>query len=578
MRLAFLPLLVATAAVAQADPSRFAPADSLAVVRWQWGSRWTKELGPTRIGKALADAPFVAALQQAMTPLAEVMPAPLTDFLKGLPGALEGYDGEVVAALRLDPATLAKAMRDNRPPAMAAVLALGPDGDTDLEALAQKLNALLPREGAVGTRLADRDVDVHHFDMLQVSTFAVRDGCVVAVAGLDLATQGEWFLAPSQPPIELSPEARRAIVSAHLELGGLMKVVPDLLPDMRLPAEAVQSLWRLYGIGTLRGGGFLLRAVGDRTEQEAWLDFDDGERGLFDVVLPARTARPALLRFLPAGTRSFTSRPFDPRALQSLYTRTWAALGDAVPMPRDQFEAEFTRMLKVRLDEDLLALLGDEYLSILDLGLVVDPDAEEQDAVTEKVDEKFGDTCYVIALRDGQRFQKSLETALRARGLHAGRKSEEYAGTKLHRLKVLGAFPIEYAVTDTFLVIGVGAGEGTARNVRGVLDAAAAVGNGASGTPLPDDVAAMMTGLPEGHCGVDATSLLEAIDGMLANFATLETMLAGEGMELADVEGPWAELVAVSKPLRKALSLHRADLGVTVLLSGKRRATYVTRL
>jgi hypothetical protein len=117
-----------------------------------------------------------------------------------------------------------------------------------------------------------------------------------------------------------------------------------------------------------------------------------------------------------------------------------------------------------------------------------------------------------VTLRDGKAFADAVEKALRKRGLHAARKTEEYAGVKVHRMNLLGSYPIEYAIADQLLVLGIGGREGTQRNLRGVLDRAAAAAAGKPARDLPAPVSARLQRLPPDWCGLSVTSLLDILD------------------------------------------------------------------
>src|SRR5204862_200381 len=99
---------------------------------------------------------------------------------------------------------------------------------------------------------------------------------------------------------------------------------------------------------------------------------------------------------------------------------------------------------------------------------------------------------------DNEHLAVDADVALTAntRGLHAARKTEEYAGTKVHRLRV--GVEIEYAVTDDLLLLGFGNSAGAQKSLRAVLDERAAR---AAGKPAAEPTAGVkerLTRLPDG--------------------------------------------------------------------------------
>jgi hypothetical protein len=283
-------------------------------------------------------------------------------------------------------------------------------------------------------------------------------------------------------------------------------------------ARAVLSATGLDGLRRLAFG---VQPDGEHVMQSMTLEFVDRPRGLFAVAVPPRQAPAPVFRFLPDTATTFTAGTFDPDAIWPLVTAIVAAAGESTGTTQEAFERQAADLLGVRLHEDLIAHLGDGWLRIEDLAAAP---TEIDNAELEKLDTRFGDSCWVVTLRDGRAFADAVEKALRKRGLHAARKTEEYAGVKVHRLNLLGSYPIEYAITDQLLTFGVGAREGTQRNLRGVLDRAAAAAAGKAAPELPAPVRARLQRLPPDWCGVSVTSLLDALDSLNAALAVAGTI------------------------------------------------------
>ena len=566
----------AAAAAAQraAAPMSFVPADAAAVVRVQCGARWAQELGATRVGKALTDP----ALQDAWTALLEVVRGGLNgaarDAFTTLPDALAGYGGEIAAALWLDWSALPTAVAGESPP-MAAVLAFGPDGRTDLAAIARAIDGLLPGEGRL-LAVPGGDVTVHELEHGVVTRAFERDGCLVVLAASgDLAAHAARFLAEDRRPLECDPAFGQALV-AGLVLPRLpvAELAAALAPDEPVLARLLPQL----GLGCVTQCGWLLRADGAHCDQEAWLELAGDDRGALAAAFPPHGQPPALLALVPPDCRTFAASHFDLQAGYAWALRVWQQLGDLVPMTPEAFQRTFTEATKLDLHADLIALAGDELLALQDLGfLAAENGDEELDGAAAKVDEEYGDTCYVLALRDGARFGRNFEQLVRSRGLHAGRKSEQYAGAVIHRLTVLGAIPLEYTITDTFAAIGVGGGEGTARNLRAVLDAAAARERGARAA-LPDDLARVVAGMPGGWSGLEAASLLDLVRGLNDLVGNAENLLGEADLTVDDAEPDLALLARFTRPLQRVMRAHGADLGVTTRVTTRSRVTWHSRL
>ena len=168
-------------------------------------------------------------------------------------------------------------------------------------------------------------------------------------------------------------------------------------------------------------------------------------------------------------------------------------------MAFEDIEEMFAESTKVRLGEDLIDNIGTEVLYL------VDPNVEddmEQDAITAM----FSGTCYALSLRDGKAFGEALEKALRSRGLHAARKSEDYQGVKVYRLRIAGALELEYAVTDDMFLLAPGSVATSGAQLRAVLDTRA---NPEAG--LPENVASRSDKVPAGWNGVGVTPLAQLL-------------------------------------------------------------------
>lgn len=420
---------------------------------------------------------------------------------------------------------------------------------------------------------------MHRFDDVAVTEPVVHDGAVLMFCSNDLEAAVTACLGERTTPFPAAPELLRGAMGMQCEfqgfLPGLFQTIVVEEGEQNPLVEMLPGLLDELGGRSMLRGAATLYADGAQIVQEGMLEFGDGPRGLFDVVLPVRTTAPVLLRLLPPGAGSFTLSSFDLDALHRLYVQMFAAHGEMLPMTREEVEQKFTEFTKLRLNEDLLALVGGEMLAIEDLAAMVSAD-EEEDPQLERVMSEYGETCYVVRLRDGKTFAGNLEKMVRARGLHAGRKSEEYGGVRVYRLKLLGTVPIEYAVTGEALVFAVG-GAGSQRNLRGVLDAIAASGRGEAPAGLPQALQERLATLPPDYTHLSAGALGEALDGMVGVFEGLAADLAAEDMTLEDLDGAWHLVLPAVKALREDLKRFGADVSVTAGYSTKGKSTFRSR-
>jgi hypothetical protein len=177
----------------------------------------------------------------------------------------------------------------------------------------------------------------------------------------------------------------------------------------------------------------------------------------------------------------------------------------------------------------------------------------------------FGGSCVGIALRNGKAFGESLEKILRSRGLHAARKSEDYADTKVHRLAIGAMLEVEYAVTDDLLLLALGKYEASRRNLRAVLDARAKAGEGGDLAPA---VAAHVAAVPAGWSGISVTQVAQIAE-------TASTMLGA----MSAMDPGMRELEAVV-PVMKALAGEMKRFGLEVMTSTTHTSerSYVARM
>lgn len=570
------PLLCTAVLCAQerSEPLRFVPAGADVVVRTIGPAAWRRDFAETKLAQALASRELEPEWDKLLGTLTDAvdLDAAAREQAAALWQLLRGHTGEVVIAVSIEwDAVSAEA--DAFP--FAAVVAVGGDGATDLQGFAARLADLFGEAAVTEIELGSTTAPLRELGAVECAGPAMIDGSLVCVIGTDLAERAGTFFANDDGAAALPSRIRNSAFGAHLVLKPAIEAFLKLMKSEEMGPE-MAPLFDLLGVRALKTIGATMYPDGRFVGQELAITLEGGGRGVFDVMMPLGRTRPGLLRYLPAGAGTYRAGPIDARALENLYARAFGLFADVLPITREQLEAQFTTFTRLDLVADVLGQIGSEYLRVDDAAAALDP-TEELPEQVEKANEQFSNACFVVRLQDGARFGKDLDTAIRARGLHVGRKREDYAGTRIHRMNLLGMFPIEYAVTGNLFVLGVGDGEGTQRNVRGVLDAVVAEANGAAAPGLAAPVTSRLEGWPEGWSGIDVASLGEALEGVIGSFEGVEAMLARSDLTREDVEDPWWLVLDAARALKPILERHGVETSVSVDYMTKDRYLMRTR-
>lgn len=562
-----LPLLFCTALVAQqtaAEPAvaqnRFVPADSCLVVRMAAPAKWQQQFGKTQVMKLLQAktmAPLLERLQAGDEAMLEELRSGGfdADLVEKL---LHDYTGDLIVSLQVDWDDAAVAMGEGRTPAMSVVFALTPGAGLDLAALAAEIGKVTEREAESHQPL--RDVTVGDLrlrvgasdDVMQANVPAIVDGhlVVVMVFGGDFEPAATRLLGTAD---RFQGELGDQPLAVHARLAPMMAT---MLPALAEEGDAngapfdVVAMLKGFGIGALDTFAMSVAADDQHATLEFGLALGDGDAGIFGAMLVDE--QPKLLALVPPASDWFSIGHVDWNAIYGTLTKLWDELADVVPMSREDAEGAFAEAMKVRLREDLFAHLGTEMMTLQ----TYDPNAAAED-LDEDPMSALGQMCFAVSLRNGKAFGEALETALRARGMHASRKTEEYGDTKIYLLRLAGLLEVEYAVTDDMLLLAPGKGEGGRRNLRAVLDAKK---QGAAGEP-PAVLQAHLKDLPAGWSGVSVAP----VAAMLASFRTGLAAAAASGEFPADLDEVTAVLEGLAGDVQR--------LGIEHLIS----TTYTTK-
>lgn len=570
----FLALLAL--APAQDAAFRFAPKDAALVVRMGAPARWKKDFADTAIAKMMS-AP-------ALAPMMEQMGKAMDEAMAGMRSSgfdadlvermLADYQGDFVVSVAVDWAKADLVTMDDEDPSLplAVTVAATPHPAYDLAALAKAI------DGSVRKRMEDpgapktKEVPVGELRLTAVAAEdgmwgtipAIVDGHLVMFYGTDVEAQATKAIE-GKDRFEAT-DAGNAPMFVHADLRGFVGAMDQGAAEIEEMGGApfdVGELLDAIGLRSLQDFRMTLGADGKHLVSDVQLGLRADKRGLM-AMLPQSSAQPKLLRALPAATSNWTIMPLDLGVLYTSAEQIVTMLEAEMPMSWPDMMTAMAEELKVRLKEDLLDHLGGELMVLSDASEIADEDEAGNPANPLAA---INGQCMVLSLRDGAAFGKSVETMLRARGLHAARKTEEYQGAKVHRMTLAGVLELEYAITDDMLLLALGRSESARASLRGVLDAKAS----GTATELPAAVKAHLDAAPAGWCGVGVT---RPADTMMGIGQAMVGLVAMSGGGEADQLGMVADVLQALAGEMKRLGV---DTSVGFLYSGPKGVGYRLR-
>ncbi len=543
-QLLFVPFLCAGLAAQSSAPNRFIPKNSALVARMAAPAKMKQQFQTTQIAKLLQAAtmaPLMAQAEQMAQGMLEQLRSSGQFDADLLEKLWSDYRGDIALAVQFDASGLAAAVENGDEVPFSMVVSLSPAEGYDLGALATAIGKFV-EDNAEGRRpLKDLQVGDHLLrvtaDELEpnVSIPTIVDGHLVMLVGTNLETDALRLLG-TDDRAELAAGDDSLFVDAKVgnALAGLFDVITAQLDAQGAPFDVGQILGEV-GLTSLDTIAMRMAADGKHLAMTYDVSLNDKPSGLFGSFM-VEQGEPKLLRMLPPSANQFYAGALDVNALYDSIGKVWTHLEPMLPMSFADFEALAAEELKVRLKEDLLAHVGTEILSLTDLKAAMDAAVgsvdEDMDEMSAMMNE-FAGKCFVVALRDGKAFGESLEKALRARGMHAARKTEDYQGAKVHKLTLAGLVETEYCVTDDAFLLVLGKDEASRQNLRAVLDQRASGSSGA----LPENFAKLVDAMPKGWSGIDAASMSNIL-GTLSS--TMEPLFA-----MATMEDPDADLGGV---------------------------------
>ncbi|MFN7671551.1 MAG: hypothetical protein ACK5S5_13990 [Planctomycetota bacterium] len=570
----FLALLAL--APAQDAAFRFAPKDATLVLRMGAPARWKKDFADTAMAKMMS-AP-------ALAPMMDMMGKAMEQAMAGMRGSgfdadlvermLADYQGDFTLSIAVDWAKADLVTMDGEDPSLpfAITVAAAPHASFDLAALATAIDGgvrkLLEEPGAPKTKEVPagelRLTAVADEDGMWGTIPAIVDGHLVMFYGTDVEAQATKAIE-GKDRFEAA-DAGNTPMFVHADLRGFVTAMDQGVAEIEEMGGAPFDMGELLdaiGLRSLQDFRMTLGADGKHLVSDVQLGLRADKRGLM-AMLPQSSAQPKLLRALPAATSNWTIMPLDLGVLYTSAEQIVTMLEAEMPMSWPDMMTAMAEELKVRLKEDLLDHLGGELMALSDASEIADEDEAGNPANPLAA---INGQCMVLSLRDGAAFGKSVETMLRARGLHAARKTEEYQGAKVHRMTLAGVLELEYAITDDMLLLALGRSESARASLRGVLDAKAS----GTATELPAAVKAHLDAAPAGWCGVGVT---RPADTMMGIGQAMVGLVAMSGGGEADQLGMVADVLQALAGEMKRLGV---DTSVGFLYSGPKGVGYRLR-
>lgn len=570
----FLALLAL--APAQDAAFRFAPKDAALVLRMGAPARWKKDFADTAMAKMMS-AP-------ALAPMMDMMGTAMEQAMAGMRGSgfdadlvermLADYQGDFTLSIAVDWAKADLVTMDGEDPSLpfAITVAAAPHPSFDLAALATAIDGgvrkLLEEPGAPKTKEVPagelRLTAVADEDGMWGTIPAIVDGHLVMFYGTDVEAQATKAIE-GKDRFEAA-DAGNTPMFVHADLRGFVTAMDQGVAEIEEMGGAPFDMGELLdaiGLRSLQDFRMTLGADGKHLVSDVQLGLRADKRGLM-AMLPQSSAQPKLLRALPAATSNWTIMPLDLGVLYTSAEQIVTMLEAEMPMSWPDMMTAMAEELKVRLKEDLLDHLGGELMALSDASELADEDEAGNPANPLAA---INGQCMVLSLRDGAAFGKSVETMLRARGLHAARKTEEYQGAKVHRMTLAGVLELEYAITDDMLLLALGRSESARASLRGVLDAKAS----GTATELPAAVKAHLDAAPAGWCGVGVT---RPADTMMGIGQAMVGLVAMSGGGEADQLGMVADVLQALAGEMKRLGV---DTSVGFLYSGPKGVGYRLR-
>lgn len=506
----------------QRDPLSLIPGNAM-FVTWSSGpKKLTEAFADARLGRLLGGPELDAVIR----PILEAMREAWAE--KGLDAeaaevAAADYEGRVILAGGFDHEKIKGAveswdlLQDEAEP--WGVFLLSSDGHTDLAGWQEKLIDRLESEQS--DQLRDLTVEGRTFrvagdDNFQVTLPFMEGPHLMMVGGAPLESAlSKCLLSTGQSLVDGQFTMPRGDLGAWVDLRPIWHLADEAIEEQ---GPWVSGILDTLGVSTLEKVVMTARAGGEHVIVDVDLRLGEGEKGLLGAMTEVKGGEPALLDIVPLQREVWSVSKLEIGVLYEAIMKVFESLADVTGQSREDLEGVFTETFRVRLKEDLIDHLGGELLST---GSNSPPADEAGEGAA------FDGLCYGIALKNSKRFDASLETLLRSRGLHAARKTEDYRGYEIRKMTVMGMLPLRYVVSERILLVGLGERGGA--EMRAVLDEEKARSEGKPRAPMPAEIGRRLDQAVPGWQSISvltASSLVEPIlaalrqDGVLPDDAS----------------------------------------------------------
>lgn len=535
-----LSLSIAATAVAQESGSvlRLVPKDAVVVAQVDAPGKWSSTFAETRLGAFLA-GPTVQDLIEPLrrefeAAMAEDSDAPAE--VRELAKLVLESRGRFTIAFDLD-------VHADREPTLRALLAYRPaDGEDD------RLETVLTRLLEIVADETDAVVSDQPFGDLTLRTLERVGGPEPAFATMPLRIGEEIAMfmwngeresieqwARLDPGERMDPEANlEGSFAVRATLGPVITAFTDILAAEADGSFDVRQLFEQLGFLSLDRAELSITPEAEFVTMDVAVEWK-GDGGVLEMLVPEQGSRPQLLDLAPRHIASWGVSTMRIPVFYDVIADIWDANADMVPMTREDAEASFAEHFKVRLREDLIDHLGGELLQA----------APTQDGEFDVDDPMAGiaGQCFALQLKDAKAFGESFETMLRARGMHAARKTTDYRGFKLHQMRLAGFIQLDYVITDRVFAISINTKDPVA--LRAVLDEEAARRAGDEVAAFSEPVATRLEHVQDGWNGISVADMTLMFEGFRA--------AAAEDFSAGDMPPDLAQVLEASETLESAL-------------------------
>ena len=552
-----LATLLPAQTTASPSTNRFIPENSALVLRTAAPAKLREQFASTqlaKLGETQSLAPVMGMFEQQTEMVFEMMRSEGLFDADVAESLASKWKGDIVLSVQVDWDTIIDAIDYGELPEMSVVIAMSPGGDFDLADLSNEIDAFIDRQGPEG---AIQDMIVGDLTMRRMETGdgvdivlpTMIDNHLVMLIGTSIEKDAAKLI---------SNEGRfanqtKAPLFVHAAIGKLISSMLEM--DTGEAPFDMAELMDLVGIGALQHLSMSIQPDGTAVTGDMHIGMRKNNRGLFGM-LPKGNQPPKLLSSIPPDSAAFAVTSMNFSAVMNTVRDAWGLIEDFTPMTFDDVMDMFTEATTVDFETDLLNNMGKEILTVQDIEGLMDLDFADVAANELAITSMFMGNVFGIALNDSATFEAALDKVIRSRGLHVGRKTESYANTKIHRMKLLGMLDLEYSVNNDLFLIALGGTEGTSRILRNIIDTRAT-----GEAQMPNLLTQHINELPPGWNSVGITPITAILEGVAAGF---------EAASQLEPNNPLSEAFEGVQQIMRTITADMKRLGIDSLIQTSR--------